>query len=162
MADEYDLSNLNILVAEDYAPMRKILGQILFELNVADFQLVANGKEAIDFLAEYRADILIVDNVMEPISGTELTRMVRAGETPLDRGTPIIMVSGETSRELIVDARDAGINEFLPKPISTQMLLQRIIAIADNPRGFVETSNFYGPDRRRRQMRFPGLERRRR
>jgi len=159
---EYDLSQIKVLVAEDYAPMRKLLGQILFELNVADFQLVANGKEAIDFLAEYRADILIVDNVMEPISGTELTRMVRAGETPLDRGTPIIMVSGETSRELIVDARDAGINEFLAKPISTQMLLQRIIAIADNPRGFVETSNFYGPDRRRRQMRFPGLERRRR
>ncbi|UTW53256.1 response regulator [bacterium SCSIO 12827] len=158
---EYDLSQIKVLVAEDYAPMRKLLGQILFELNVGDFQMVASGKEAIDFLADYQADLLLVDNIMDPIGGTDLTRMVRAGKTPADRHIPIIMVSGETSKDLIIGARDAGVNEFLAKPISTRMVYQRFMNIIDNPRAFIETDDFYGPDRRRRQMRFPGLERRR-
>jgi len=71
------------------------------------------------------------------------------------------MVSGETSKDLIVGARDAGVNEFLAKPISTRMVYQRFMNIIENPRAFVSTEDFYGPDRRRRQMRFPGLERRR-
>ena len=160
MAD-YDLSNVKVLVAEDYAPMRKLLGQVLYELNVADFQMVANGQEAIDFLQEYEADLLLVDNLMSPIDGTELTRMIRAGKTPAERHVPIIMVSGETSKELIVGARDAGVNEFLAKPISTQMVYQRFMNIIENPRAFVQTDDFYGPDRRRRPMRYPGLDRRR-
>ncbi|PIW27029.1 MAG: two-component system response regulator [Rhodospirillales bacterium CG15_BIG_FIL_POST_REV_8_21_14_020_66_15] len=158
---EYDLSQIKVLVAEDYAPMRKLLGQILFELNVADFQMVTSGKEAIDFLEEYHADLILVDNIMEPIDGTELTRLVRAGKTPADRNIPIIMVSGETSKDLIINARDAGVNEFLAKPISTRMVYQRFLNIIENPRSFVQTDEFYGPDRRRRQMRFPGLDRRR-
>ena len=159
MAD-YDFSHIKVLVAEDYAPMRKLLGQVLFELNVGDFQMVSNGQEAIDFLAEYPADVLLVDNIMNPIDGTELTKMVRAGKTPVDRHIPIIMVSGETSRELITSARDAGVHEFLAKPISTRMVYQRLTNIIENPRVFVQTDDFYGPDRRRRQMRYPGLDRR--
>ncbi|MAN80648.1 MAG: two-component system response regulator [Rhodospirillaceae bacterium] len=158
---EYDLSDIKVLVAEDYAPMRKLLGQILFELNVGEFQMVASGQEAIQFLEDYPADLLLVDNIMDPIGGTDLTRLVRAGKTPADRHIPIIMVSGETSKELIIGARDAGVNEFLAKPISTRMVYQRFMNIIENPRPFVGTDDFYGPDRRRRQMRFPGLERRR-
>lgn len=158
---EYDLSEIKVLVAEDYAPMRKLLGQILFELNVGEFQMVASGQEAIKFLEDYPADLLLVDNIMDPIGGTDLTRLVRAGKTPADRHIPIIMVSGETSKELIIGARDAGVNEFLAKPISTRMVYQRVMNIIENPRPFVSTDDFYGPDRRRRQMRFPGLERRR-
>jgi PleD family two-component response regulator len=156
----YDLSQIKVLVAEDYPPMRKLLGQILFELNVADFQMVGSGQEAVDLLAEYDADLLLVDNIMDPIDGTELTRLIRAGQSPADRNIPIIMVSGETSKELIVNARDAGVNEFLAKPISTRMVYQRFMNIIENPRAYVQTDDFYGPDRRRRQMRFPGLERR--
>lgn len=158
---EYDLSNVKVLVAEDYPPMRKLLGQVLFELSVADFIMVSNGQEAIEYLAENEVDILMVDNVMDPINGTELTRLVRSGQTKADPMTPIIMVSGETSKELIVSARDAGVNEFLAKPISTRMLYQRFMNVIENPRPYVKAEGFFGPDRRRRQMRFPGLERRR-
>lgn len=156
----YDLSQIKVLVAEDYPPMRKLLGQVLFELNVEDFHMVGNGQEAIDFLEENQIDLLLVDNIMDPIDGTELTRMIRAGKTAADRHTPIIMVSGETSKDLIVGARDAGVNEFLAKPISTRMVYQRFMNIIENPRPYVEAEGFYGPDRRRRQMRFPGLDRR--
>ncbi|MEQ8506600.1 MAG: response regulator [Rhodospirillales bacterium] len=158
---EYDFSQIKVLVAEDYAPMRKLLGQVLFELNVGDFQMVSSGQEAIDYLQDYPADVLLVDNIMKPINGTELTRLVRTGKTPADRHIPIIMVSGETSKELIVSARDAGVHEFLAKPISTRTVYLRLSNIIETPRSFIQTDDFYGPDRRRRQMRFPGLEKRR-
>lgn len=158
---EYDLSKVKVLVAEDYPPMRKLLGQILFELNVGDFQMVSNGQEAVDFLAENEVDLVLLDNVMSPVNGTELTRLIRLGQTKADPMTPVIMVSGETSKDLIVSARDAGVNEFLAKPISTRMLYQRFMNVIENPRPYVRAESFFGPDRRRRQMRFPGLERRR-
>lgn len=158
---EYDLSQIKVLVAEDYAPMRKLLGQVLFELNVNDYYMVSNGQSAIDCMAENAVDLLLVDNVMEPINGTELTRLLRQGQTAADPCTPVIMVSGETSKDLIVAARDAGVNEFLAKPISTRMLYQRFLNVIENPRPFVRTADFFGPDRRRRPMRFPGLDRRR-
>jgi len=157
---EYDLSKVKVLVAEDYPPMRKLLGQVLFELNVIDFQMVSNGQEAIEYLAENTVDLLMVDNVMDPINGTELTRLIRMGQTEAEPTTPIIMVSGETSKDLIVSARDAGVNEFLAKPISTRMLYQRFMNVIENPRPYVKAEDFFGPDRRRRQMRHPGLERR--
>lgn len=157
---EYDLSRVKVLVAEDYAPMRKLLGQVLFELNVNDYFMVSDGQAAIDCLAENEVDLLLVDNVMDPINGTELTRLVRQGKTAADPCTPVIMVSGETSKELIVAARDAGVNEFLAKPISTRMLYQRFMNVIENPRPYVRCDNFFGPDRRRRPMRFPGLDRR--
>jgi hypothetical protein len=57
-------------------------------------------------------------------------------------------------------ARDAGITEFLAKPVSATLIYRRIAAMVENPRDFVETSSFFGPDRRRRAIGPTGSERR--
>jgi two-component system chemotaxis response regulator CheY len=57
-------------------------------------------------------------------------------------------------------ARDAGITEFLAKPVSATLIYRRIAAMVENPRDFVETGSFFGPDRRRRAAGPKGAERR--
>jgi DNA-binding response OmpR family regulator len=61
------------------------------------------------------------------------------------------MISGYTERAKIEAARDAGVNEFLAKPVTPQSLISRITEIIERPRAFVKTESYAGPDRRRRQ-----------
>lgn len=62
------------------------------------------------------------------------------------------MLTGYTEHQQVVEARDAGVNEFLAKPISAKPLYQRLAAIIDNPRSFVRTKSYFGPDRRRQNL----------
>jgi DNA-binding response OmpR family regulator len=61
------------------------------------------------------------------------------------------MITGHSERARITEARDAGINEILIKPISATQLYQRIKSVIDMPRQFVESDGYFGPDRRRRR-----------
>jgi two-component system chemotaxis response regulator CheY len=59
------------------------------------------------------------------------------------------MLTGHSERQRVVAARDAGITEFMAKPISAHALYQRILNVVANPRPFVKTKSYFGPDRRR-------------
>ena len=82
---EYDFSGLNILVADDYHPMRHILRGILREWRVSNVADVSNGQEAREKLKNSPADILFLDHKMAPVDGIELTKKIRAGDAGLDR-----------------------------------------------------------------------------
>lgn len=70
------------------------------------------------------------------------------------------MVTGYTEESLARDARDVGVNDFLGKPISAKSLMSRITSVLEDKRDFIDTSDYFGPDRRRRQQEYMGLERR--
>ena len=78
---------------------------------------------------EFDPDIVFVDYRMEPIDGAELTRKIRAGEEGIDPYIPIIMVTGYSDMRRILEARDAGVSEYLVKPISAKLLYMRICAV---------------------------------
>jgi two-component system chemotaxis response regulator CheY len=60
------------------------------------------------------------------------------------------MITGHLTVRRIAEARDAGVNEFVAKPITARSVLDRLQLIIDHPRPFVRTDDFFGPDRRRR------------
>jgi two-component system, chemotaxis family, chemotaxis protein CheY len=62
---------------------------------------------------------------------------------------PIIMLSGHSEKNRVMQARDAGVTEFLAKPIAAKALYERILSVVLNPRPFIRTATFFGPDRRR-------------
>lgn len=71
------------------------------------------------------------------------------------------MLTGHTEANNVIEARDAGITEFLAKPISVTSLYKRICSIIEHPRTFIHCETFDGPDRRRREGdNFHGDERR--
>lgn len=156
----YDLSKLNVLVVDDYRPMRTILIRVLHALGINEIAEAEDGMGAFEQLEDFEADIIVLDNKMEPMNGIELTRKIRAGVEGIDPFIPIIMVSGYSEMDNIVEARDAGVSEFLAKPISAKLMFLRLRAVIENPRSFVRTQSFFGPDRRRRLLKVDKMERR--
>jgi two-component system chemotaxis response regulator CheY len=74
---------------------------------------------------------------------------------------PIIMLTGHSEKQRVVSARDAGVTEFLVKPISAKSLYDRIVNVVVNPRPFIKTNAYFGPDRRRNvNPNYVGTERR--
>lgn len=156
----YDLTELTVIVAEDNEPMRKILRGVLRALGIREIITMDNGLDVFDHLKEKDVDLIIADNMMTPMNGIELVSLIRSGAEGVDPFIPFIMISGFTDLERIIEARDSGINEYLAKPVSAKKIYQRISSVIENPRDFVRTGNFFGPDRRRRGQEFSGPERR--
>lgn len=147
----YKFDEIKILVVEDLLP---ILGLTKSVLNVFGFKnLVSarNGEEAFQLFCEEEPDLVITDWIMEPGDGVELIRKIREDEASPNPYVPIILMTGYSNRMRVENARDIGITEFLAKPYTARDLYNRIVQIIENPRQFVKTGNFFGPDRRRRK-----------
>ncbi len=155
-----DLGKLSVFIVDDYRPMRTILRVMLKTLGIRDIGEASDGLAALDEMKGFRADIVIADYRMMPMDGVELTLRIRNGDAGIDPFVPVIMVSGHSEKSRICQARDAGVTEFLVKPISATLLYYRLRAAIDNPRPFIRSPNFFGPDRRRRAMAFEEPDRR--
>lgn len=159
---QYDLEALNVLVVEDNANMQKLLGVMLRSLGIRNIEHAESGKAALEILATFKADIVITDWEMKPMNGLELTRELRRGASSPNPYVSIIMVTGRTEMEHVIQARDAGINHLLTKPVSVKSLANRITALIDDPVPFVRTEAYFGPDRRHHSVDLPeGFEDRR-
>lgn len=159
----YDFSSLNVLVVEDNKNMRKLLRTILNALGIRNICETTAGQDAFDELQRFEADIVLSDWNMEPMNGLEFTRLVRRDARSPNPYVPIIMLTGHTETARVIEARDAGVNMFLAKPISVTALSERLTSLIDNPARFVRTEAYFGPDRRRRNVGPPnGIAERRR
>ena len=86
---------------------------------------------------------------MPIFDGLELTQMIRQPGANANPYVAIIMLTGHSEKKRVTSARDAGVTEFLAKPISAKGLYQRIANVVANPRPFIKTKSYFGPDRRR-------------
>jgi PleD family two-component response regulator len=148
----YDLSRLNVLVVDDNKHMVALVKSILHALRIRNIHDAGDGAGAFIELRQFLADMVICDMLMQPLDGIEFTRLVRNANDSPNVYVPIIMMTGYTERFRVIEARDAGVTEFLAKPLSARGLHSRIIEVIEHPRPFVRTATFFGPDRRRRQI----------
>ena len=144
-----NISKVKFLVVEDNPFMKDLLRQILRTLGVTQIVEASNGAEGYELFTQMSPDIVLLDWQMEPIDGLELTKMIRAKESP-NRYVPIIMITAFSEIARVTLARDVGVNEILVKPIAATSLFTRIRAVIERPRLFVEADTYFGPDRRRR------------
>ena len=158
---EYDIQNLEILIVDDDANMCRLIRNILNSLGIKSIKTTGAASLGLSILEDFHADIAICDLVMEPLTGIDFTRMVRTNEGSLNSYLPIIMLTGHAERSAVETARDAGVNEFLTKPVSAEKLYSKIHTLIETPRVFVRSGDYFGPDRRRRQNpKYKGPERR--
>ncbi len=143
--------SLKALVVDDNAHMRSLLRALLNSIGIKDVVEAAHGGAALDILRDRKSDLVLSDMQMKPMDGIEFTRLVRNGGMSPNPFVPIIMISGHTERHRVEVARDAGVTEFLAKPITAMHLFSRISEIVERPRAFVRTESYFGPDRRRHQ-----------
>ncbi len=149
MAD-YNIEDLKFLIVDDNKNMRGLVRDVLVALGVKSYAFAGDGDSALNELQQFSADIIICDWHMIPIDGIEFTRQIRNDNKSSNRFVPIIMLTAHTERNRVAEARDAGVNEFLAKPISAKSLYSRIRSVIENPRQFVHADPYLGPDRRRR------------
>jgi CheY-like chemotaxis protein len=146
----YRFDRLKILVVDDNVHMRKLVTTILQAFGVVQVFEADSGDRAWAILRESNPDVVVLDWVMEGMSGLELMRMIRTNPVAPNPFVPVIMLSGHTSMDHVRQARDTGVNEFIAKPVSIKTMMSRLVAVIEHPRPFVRTQGYFGPCRRRR------------
>lgn len=146
----YSLEDLAVLVVDDNRFMRTVLTNVLRGLDVRHIVEVKDGHEALEEMRSTPMDLVIMDWEMDGMPGRKLLETIRSGKRGLNPLVPVIVVSANTIARNIIQARDTGMTEFLAKPVSASALYARIVSIIENPRRFVRTTSYFGPDRRRR------------
>ena len=159
MSETY-LANVNFLIVEDNPFMRSIIRSVLRALGALSIKEASDGSAALQIMKVSVPDIIIVDWEMHPIDGLEFVKLVRRSKDSPDPFVSIIMLSGHSEHNRVMEARDAGVNEFVVKPISAGALFKRIQQVIEAPRPFVKSKTYLGPDRRRREFPYQGSERR--
>jgi DNA-binding response OmpR family regulator len=158
---EYNIERLNFLIVDDNKHMCLLVKSILNAFGVRNVVEASDGADAFKALKHFPADIIICDWVMQPLDGLDFVRLVRTGKDSPNPYVPVIMLTGHTEMHRVMEAREAGANEFLAKPISPMKLYARITSIIERQRNFVKTKTYFGPDRRRQKLAsYKGEERR--
>ena len=143
----YDL--LKVLLVDDNHHMRVLLSEILRALGIRKIFEAGDGAEGLQTLRYNPADLIMTDLSMQPLDGIDFVRLLRSTPGP-SQMTPVIMITGHSTLQRVNDARDAGVNEFLAKPLTARGVLGRVALVIDHPRPFVHSASYFGPDRRRR------------
>lgn len=154
-----DVTKLSILIVEDNVHFRTLIHSILQALGISKLEEARDGSEALEILGDLSPDLVILDWKMEGMDGVECVRQIRDLDGA-NRFVPIVMVTGYTESSLKKQARDAGVNDFLGKPISPQSLLSRIVSVMEKNPAFYQSDDYFGPERRLKAHKPDGEERR--
>lgn len=157
----YQFNGISVLIVEDNQPMLDITRALLATFGVGKIVGAANGEVGYKKFCAHNPDIVISDWMMRPMDGISFTRIVRNDSASPNPFVPVILMTGFSEKRRVIQARDAGVTEFLVKPFNAHDLYKRIVQVIERPRQFVRASDFFGPDRRRkRQPEFEGPFRR--
>lgn len=120
-----------VLVVDDYKTMIRIIRNLLKQLGFANVDEASDGTSALSMMREKDYGLVISDWNMEPMTGYELLREVRADDH-LSR-TPFIMVTAESKTDNVIAAKKAGVNNYIVKPFNAATLKSKIDAVFGEP-----------------------------
>lgn len=143
-----DLRNSSALIVDDNAQALELLNQVLLGFRLKNITTARSSFEAESHTTVTRFDLLIIDTDMPEEDGLSLTRKIRKSATNPNTTAPIIMLGAHTPIDRVMEARNAGANLVVKKPIVPGVLLQRIAWLARTNREYVRAPNYCGPDRR--------------
>ncbi|MEA3221954.1 MAG: response regulator [Thermodesulfobacteriota bacterium] len=116
--------NMKILVIDDFSTMRKIVKGILRQLNFNNIVEADDGSTGLNVLQNEQVDLIICDWNMPKVTGLELLKVIRADDAL--REIPFLMVTAEAKQENIVEAVKAGVNNYVVKPFTSEILDKKI------------------------------------
>ena len=116
--------SMPILVVDDYKTMVRIIRNLLKQLGFEDVDDAADGTEALARLKERKYGLVISDWNMQPMTGYDLLKHVRADEGL--QTIPFIMVTAEAKTENVIAAKKAGVSNYIVKPFNAQTLKGKI------------------------------------
>ena len=147
----YRLENLRILIVDDNAHIRQLLRTVLSAVGVRNIDVAEDGVRGFESFCRLDYDLVFTDYEMEPISGINLVELIRTSTKSPNPYIPVIMISAYSDQDRVQLARDHGVTEFLAKPFTVERLMSRMQTVIEEPRAFVKTDTYFGPDRRRKE-----------
>jgi two-component system, chemotaxis family, chemotaxis protein CheY len=142
------LEALRVLIVDDEHAMRKVTRSLLQAIGIKNIAEAIDCDSGLDAIRAWAPDIVILDWQMPGANGAEFMRQLRSPRDFPCPDVPVIMLTGHGERSRVVEAVKLGVNEFLLKPVSTNALLTRIVAILTKPRRIVQKGDYYGPEPR--------------
>lgn len=115
---------MKILIVDDFSTMRRIIKNLLRDLGFNNTEEADDGNTALPMLKKGGFDFLITDWNMPGMTGIDLLKNVRSD--PQLSKLPVLMVTAEQKREQIVEAAEAGVNGYVVKPFTAQVLKEKI------------------------------------
>jgi two-component system chemotaxis response regulator CheY len=115
---------MDVLIVDDAAAMRRIVRGLLKELGFKNMREAENGQMALDELKKKKADFVVSDWNMPVMTGIDLLRAIRADDEL--KSTPVLMVTAEAKQENIVEAVQAGVNNYIVKPFNAATLQEKL------------------------------------
>lgn len=115
---------MNILIADDSMAMRKIIRKALQKIEAARILEAGNGREALSLSEKNEIDLFVTDWVMPIMDGVEFVRTIRGKAQYATK--PILMVTSEAQQHNIHLASEAGVTDYITKPFSSDILLEKI------------------------------------
>lgn len=115
---------MNVLIVDDYKTMLRIIRNLLKQIDFNSVEEATDGAEALAKLRHGNYGLVISDWNMQPMTGLELLREVRADSRL--RATPFIMVTAESKAENVVAAKQAGVSNYIVKPFNAETLRDKI------------------------------------
>ena len=119
--------NMSILIVDDYKTMLRIIRNLLKQLGFNNVDEATDGSMALQKLRDKDYGLVISDWNMEPMTGLQLLKEVRADNRL--KPTPFIMVTAESKVENVAAAKEAGVNNYIVKPFNAETLKQKITAV---------------------------------
>ncbi len=115
---------MKILIVDDFSTMRRIIKNLLRDLGFTNTHEADDGSTALPMLKSGDFDFLVTDWNMPGMTGIELLKEIRADESLAS--LPTLMVTAEAKRDQIIEAAQAGVNGYVVKPFTAQVLKEKI------------------------------------
>jgi two-component system chemotaxis response regulator CheY len=116
--------DMNVLVVDDAATMRRIVRSLLRELGIKNVREAEDGEVALENLKYQKADLVVSDWAMPKMTGIELLRAIRQDDALKE--VPVLMVTAESKKENIMEAIQAGVNNYIVKPFNSKTLEEKL------------------------------------
>ena len=122
---------LDILVVEDDPVVRRMVGRLLRQLGLHHVRAVADGKAALEAMAQQTPQVVITDWNMPTVSGFQLLRAMRGHEAL--KAIPVLMITSRAKRDAVIMARQEGVNAYLVKPFDAATLAAKLRTLLPAP-----------------------------
>ena len=123
-------TTMSVLIVDDYKTMLGIIRNLLKQIGFENVDDAADGAEALEKLRNKEYGLVISDWNMEPMTGFELLKEVRADDKM--RKTPFIMVTAESKTDNVVAAKQAGVDNYIVKPFNAETLKSKLAAVLED------------------------------
>ena len=120
-------TNMPILIVDDYKTMLRVLRNFLLQLNFGNIAEATDGSMALEKLRQQDFGFVISDWNMEPMTGMQLLREVRADDKL--KHLPFIMITAESKSENVIAAKQAGVSNYIVKPFSAETLKSKMTSV---------------------------------